>query len=354
MLAGQRKSAGRATACYSHPMPTNRQWRLAARPVGLPTDSVWQWTESPVPELADGEVQVRVRYISLDPAMRGWMNDGKSYLPPVPLGDVMRAGGLGEVVASHTPGFVVGDWVTGMLGVQEYATIAPGGPRAMAKIDPNIKPITLWLSALGMVGMTAYFGLLDICAPKEGETVVVSAAAGAVGSLVGQIAKIKGCRVIGIAGGVEKCRYIVEERGFDAAIDYKSEDVRTALEKHCPKGIDVYFDNVGGAILEAVLANLARKARISICGAISQYNATDGMIGPRNYMNLLVTRSRMEGFLVMDYGQRFPEAIKEMAGWIAAGKLKSREEVHEGLENFPSVFLKLFRGDNLGKLLLKL
>ena len=335
-------------------MPNNRQWRLAARPTGLPTDSVWQWTETPIAEPAEGEVQVRVHYISLDPAMRGWMNDGKSYLPPVPLGDVMRAGGLGEVVASRHPAFAPGDWVTGMTGVQQYVNVAPGGPRGMAKIDPGIKPVTVWLSALGMVGMTAYFGLLDICSPKEGETVVVSAAAGAVGSLVGQIARIKGCRVIGIAGGPEKCRYIVEQCGFDAAIDYKTEDVRAALEKHCPKGIDVYFDNVGGSILEAVLSNLALKARISICGAISQYNATDGMVGPRNYMSLLVSRARMEGFLVMDYGKRFPEAIQEMAGWLRAGKLKSREDVHQGLENFPTVFLKLFRGDNAGKLLLKI
>ena len=334
-------------------MPVNRQWRLAQRPTGLPVDSVWQFTESPLSEPAEGEVQIHVRYISLDPAMRGWMNDGKSYLPPVPLGDVMRAGGLGEVIASRDPGFAPGDWVTGMLGVQEYAIIAPGGPRAMARVDPSIQPITVWQSALGMVGMTAYFGLLDICHPKEGETVVVSAAAGAVGALVGQIAKIKGCRVIGIAGGPEKCRYVVEQCGFDAAVDYKSEDVRAALERLCPKGIDVYFDNVGGGILEAVLANLARKARISICGAISQYNATDSPAGPRNYMNLLVQRAKMEGFLVMDYGPRFPEAIKEVAGWLREGKLKAREDIQEGLENFPAVFRKLFSGDNNGKLLLK-
>jgi NADPH-dependent curcumin reductase CurA len=334
-------------------MPTNRQWRLAARPTGLPTDSVWQWTESPVTDPAEGDVLARVRYISLDPAMRGWMNDGRSYLPPVPIGDVMRAGGLGEVIDSRHPDFAAGDWVWGMLGVQDYATLTPGGPRGMMKIDPSIKPVTLWLSPLGMVGMTAYFGLLDIGAPKEGETVVVSAAAGAVGSLVGQIAKIKGCRAVGIAGGAEKCRYIVEELGYDAAIDYKSEDVRAALERHCPTGIDVYFDNVGGSILEAVLSNLARKARIALCGAISQYNAGDSAVGPRNYMSLLVNRARMEGFLVMDFGSRFGPAVKEMAGWIAAGKLKSREDIQEGLENFPAVFLKLFRGENDGKLILK-
>ena len=331
-------------------MTTNHQWLLAARPTGLPTDSVWQWNEAATTEPADGEVQVRIHYISLDPAMRGWMNDGKSYLPPVGLGEVMRAGGLGQVMGSMAPGLSVGDWVTGMLGVQEYATVRA---REVTKIDTAVKPLTLWMSALGMVGMTAYFGLLDICAPKEGETVVVSAAAGAVGSLVGQIARVKGCRVIGIAGGADKCRYIVDELGFDAAIDYKAEDVRAALEQHCPGGINVYFDNVGGSILEAVLSNLARNARISICGAISQYNATEAMAGPRNYMNLLVNRARMEGFLVFDFAPKFAGAIHEMAAWIAAGKIKSREEIHEGIENFPNVFLKLFRGDNTGKLLLK-
>jgi NADPH-dependent curcumin reductase CurA len=295
-------------------------------------------------------VLVRVLYLSLDPAMRGWMNAGKSYVAPVGLGDVMRAGGVGRVVTSNDPTLAAGDLVVGITGIQDYVVSKAAGLR---KIDPQVAPPPRYLGALGMTGLTAYFGLLDIGQPKEGETVVVSAAAGAVGAVVGQIAKIKGCRVIGIAGGAAKCSYIVDELGFDAAVDYKNEDVRKALARHCPKGIDIYFDNVGGEILETALSMLARRARIIICGAISQYNSTTGMVGPRNYMSLLVNHALMEGFVVFDYADRYPEGMKALAGWTIEGKLKAREDVVDGLETFPETLLKLFRGENFGKLVIK-
>jgi NADPH-dependent curcumin reductase CurA len=328
----------------------NHQFQLAARPVGLPKDSDWRYAEEPVPEPADGEALVKILYLSLDPAMRGWMNDGRSYIAPVGIGEVMRALAAGEVVASKHPGLTVGDHVTGLLGVQEYA-VAHGD--ALMKVDTSLAPLPVYLGTLGMPGMTAYFGLLDIGRPAEGETVVVSGAAGAVGGAVGQIAKLKGCRVVGIAGGAEKCGYVVDELGFDAAIDYKAQDVGAALGEHCPKGIDVYFDNVGGEILDAALAQLARNARVVICGAISQYNATDGMKGPSNYLSLLVNHASMTGFVVSDYGARYAEGAREMAGWLAAGRLKTREDIAEGLDTFPETLLRLFRGENTGKLVLK-
>ena len=334
---------------------TNHQFRLAARPVGLLKASDWSYTEEPVREPADGEVLVKIQYISLDPAMRGWVNEGRSYIPPVGIGEVMRALAAGEVIASNHPEVAVGDHVTGLLGVQEYA-VAHGG--AVMKVDTSLVALPVYLSTLGMPGMTAYFGLLDIGRPKEGETVVVSGAAGAVGAVVGQIAKLKGARVVGIAGGPEKCRYVVEELGFDAAIDYKAQDVAAGLGEHCPKGIDVYFDNVGGEILDAALAHLARNARVVICGAISQYNATgerglSGMKGPSNYLSLLVNHASMTGFVVSDYGDRYAEGAREMAEWLAAGKVKSREDIAEGLETFPETLLRLFSGENNGKLVLK-
>jgi NADPH-dependent curcumin reductase len=328
----------------------NHQIRLAARPVGLPKRSDWQFTETPVPEPNDGEVLTQVLYLSLDPAMRGWMNEGKSYIAPVGIGEVMRAGGVGKVVASKHPGFAAGAHVSGALGVQEYAAL---DGTQLTKVAPKLAPLPKFLNTLGMPGMTAYFGLLDVGNPKEGDTVVVSGAAGAVGATVGQIAKIKGCRAVGIAGGTAKCRYLVEELGFDAAIDYKTEDVRKQLREHCPNGVNVYFDNVGGEILDTVLAQLARHARVVICGAISQYNNTTPIKGPSNYLSLLVNRARMEGMVVFDYASRFPHAINDIAAWIAAGKLKSREDIVEGLENFPDVLLKLFSGENFGKLVLK-
>lgn len=329
---------------------TNHKFLLAARPVGMPKASDWTYTEEPVAELKEGELLVQVLYISLDPAMRGWMNDARSYAPPVGIGELMRALGVGIVTASRNPRFAVGDHISGVFGVQEYA-LTDG--RGATKVDARLVPLPKYLSVLGMTGMTAYFGLLDTGQPKPGETVVVSAAAGAVGAVVGQIAKIKNCHVVGIAGGAEKCRYIVDELGFDAAIDYKSEDVKQSLRKHCPKGTDVYFDNVGGAILDAALANLARGARIVICGAISQYNNTGPVTGPSNYMSLLVNRATMKGMMVFDYADRYAQAAAEMAALMAAGKLKSREDIVEGLATFPETLLKLFKSENSGKLMLK-
>lgn len=328
----------------------NHQFRLAARPNGLPKRSDWNYTTTTVEEPKDGQFLVKVLYISLDPAMRGWMNEGKSYIPPVVLGDVMRAGAAGRIIASKHPHFAVGDYVVGAFGVQEYAVTDGKG---ITKCDPSAATLPTFLGALGMPGMTAYFGLLDIGQPKPGETVVVSGAAGAVGALVGQIAKIRGCHVIGIAGGKLKCDYLKQDLGFDAVIDYKSEDVLQSLRKHCPKGIDIYFDNVGGDILDAALANLALHARIVICGAISQYNSTTGIKGPGNYLQLLIQRARMEGMIVFDYADRFPQASREIAAWIADGKLRCREHIVSGLENFPETLLKLFNGQNNGKLILE-
>jgi NADPH-dependent curcumin reductase len=329
---------------------TNHQFRLAARPEGLPKRSDWDFTEERARDPGEGEVLVKVLYLSLDPAMRGWMNQARSYVPPVGIGEVMRALGIGRVVASGDQRFAEGDHVSGTVGVQEYATVSGDG---LVKVNPELAPLPVQLNAVGMPGLTAYFGLLDIGRPQPGETVVVSAAAGAVGATVGQIAKIKGCRAVGIAGGPEKCKLIVDEFGFDAAIDYKNDDVPAALKEHCPDRVDVYFDNVGGDILDAVLARLARGARIPLCGAISQYNSSGGMKGPRNYMSLLVSRASMTGFLVFDYADRYAEAARELGGWMAEGKLKSREQVVDGLETFPDTLLMLFRGENSGKLVLK-
>ena len=328
----------------------NRQFKLIARPIGMVKRSDFDLATAPVGEPGPGEIVVKVQYISLDPAMRGWMNEGRSYIPPVGLGEVMRAGGIGQVVASNDPSLAVGDTVTGLPGVQDYAVARA---KDMTKVDPRLAPLPRFLGALGMPGMTAYFGLLEVGQPKAGDTVVVSAAAGAVGSLAGQIAKIKGCRAVGIAGGADKCRYVVEELGFDAAVDYKNEDIRKELRRHCPKGVDVYFDNVGGEILDIALSLLARKARIAICGAISQYNNLDAVQGPRNYMALLVNRARMEGFVVFDYAERYGDAVKDIAAWIGDGRLKAREDIVDGLETFPETLLKLFRGENLGKLVIR-
>jgi NADPH-dependent curcumin reductase CurA len=328
----------------------NHKFELAARPVGMPKRTDWSYKEEPVRDPAEGEFLVKILYISLDPAMRGWMNEGKSYIAPVGIGDVMRAGALGRVIASKNHKFAVGDHVFGAFGVQEFATSNGNG---ITKVNAGSVPLPVFLGTLGMPGMTAYFGLLDIGQPKPGQTVVVSGAAGAVGSVVGQIAKVKGCTVVGIAGGAEKCNYIVKDLGFDAAIDYKSEDVRKSLQKHCPKGIDVYFDNVGGEILDAALTQLARGARVVICGAISQYCNTTPIKGPSNYLSLLVNRASMKGMVVFDYVDRYPEAAREMTGWMASGKLKSREHIVEGFETFPDTLLKLFKGENTGKLILK-
>lgn len=329
----------------------NHQFRLAARPVGLPQPSDWSYTEEPAREPQDGQVLVEVLYISLDPAMRGWMSEGRSYIAPVGIGDVMRALAAGRVIASRHERVAVGDHVTGLLGVQRYALVSGD---AVLKVDADAWPLPVHLGTLGMPGMTAYFGLIDIGKPSAGETVVVSGAAGAVGGLVGQIAKLKGCRAVGIAGGSQKCGHVLAELGFDATIDYKSENVEAALREHCPHGIDVYFDNVGGEILDAALANLARNARVVICGAISQYNASDGFRGPANYMSLLVNHASMTGYVVSDYGERYGEGLREMTQWLVEGKLVSREDIAIGLESFPDTLLRLYKGENTGKLVLKL
>jgi NADPH-dependent curcumin reductase len=328
---------------------TNQQVRLAARPHGLPKESDWELTTEPVADPGDGQVAVKVLMLSLDPAMRGWMSDAPSYLPPVGIGEVMRAGALGQVIASKDPEYSEGDHVVGILGAQEYAVVDGAG---LTKVDPSLAPLPTYLGALGMTGLTAYFGLLEIGEAKEGDTVVVSGAAGAVGSVAGQIAKLKGCRAIGIAGGPEKCRFVTDELGFDAAIDYKADDVGRALHREAPDGIDVYFDNVGGDILDAALANLAMHARVVICGAISQYNE-DRMRGPSNYMMLLVRRAKMQGYLVFDFTSKYPDAIADLASWLRAGKLKAHEDVVDGgISAFPATFLRLFRGENVGKLVL--
>ncbi|MCW5635557.1 MAG: NADP-dependent oxidoreductase [Rubrivivax sp.] len=345
---------------------TNHQVRLAARPKGLPTDADWQFTEEPVAEPPEGGVLVKVLALSLDPAMRGWMNEGKSYIPPVGLGEVMRAGGIGVVVASKNPGFQVGDKVTGSPGVQEYWTVAAEQMKrsGLSRIDTRLGTVSQWLNVLGMPGMTGYFGLMEVGQPKAGETLLVSGAAGAVGQTVGQLARIKGLRAVGIAGGPAKCEWVVKELGFDACIDYKQpapagverwDAVREGLKKHCANGIDIYFDNVGGDILDAALARLNRKARVVICGAISQYNnAGGGMVGPKNYMSLLVNRARMEGMVVFDYADRYPQAVAEMAGYLKDGRMKSREDVVAGgVRAFPATLLKLFSGENFGKLVLE-
>ncbi|WP_191859537.1 NADP-dependent oxidoreductase [Hanstruepera ponticola] len=328
----------------------NKQLILNKRPKGMPDSDTWSLQEAPIPEIENGELLIQNHYISLDPAMRGWMNDSKSYIEPVALGDVMRAGTIGKVIKSNNNKFNIGQTVTGWGGVQQY-TISNG--ENLYQVDDSQVPMTKFLGVLGMPGMTAYFGILEVGKIQSGDVVVVSGGAGAVGSVVGQIAKIKGCYVVGIAGGKEKCDYITNQLGFDAAIDYKSQNVFEAVKETCPKGIDVYFDNVGGEILEAALSRLRKKARIVICGAISQYNKIDDMKGPRNYMSLLVNRATMQGMVVMDYADRYPEAMQEMAGWMQQGKLKSKETIFEGIENFQETFKRLFTGDKLGKLILK-
>ncbi|MFK8060240.1 MAG: NADP-dependent oxidoreductase [Polaribacter sp.] len=330
---------------------TNKQIIFKNRPQGTPDKNTWQLEENTIPELEEGEILIEQHYISLDPAMRGWMNDSKSYIPPVAIDSVMRAGAIGRVIKNkNNPNFNIGDCVSGWGGVQQYAI--SNGNEAF-KVDEKIAKMPTFLGALGMPGMTAYFGILEVAKIKEGDIVLVSGAAGAVGSIVGQIAKIKGCTVIGIAGGKQKCDYITNELGFDAAIDYKSENIYTALKKKCPKGIDVYFDNIGGVILDAALSKLRMHATVVICGAISQYNNKKKVNGPSNYLSLLVTRSTMTGMLVMDYTKDFGKAARQMATWMQEGKLKSREDIYEGIENFQETYNRLFTGDKNGKLILK-
>jgi NADPH-dependent curcumin reductase CurA len=331
---------------------TNRQIRLAHRPQGAVKPTDWEHVDVPHGAPGEGEFSGATKMISLDPAMRGWLDDRPSYLPPVGIGEVMRCGSVVEVTESNHPKYAVGDHVVGNFGVQERVISDGAGT---LKVDPAAAPLSTYLSALGMPGMTAYFGLLDVGALKDGETVLVSGAAGAVGSMVGQIAKVKGCRVVGIAGGPEKCALLVDELGFDVALDYRADTFKTALRDATPDGVDVYFDNVGGEILDLALTRLAMKARVVICGAISQYNNEDGVKGPANYMVLLVRRARMEGFLVFDYAKRWAEGAAAVGGWIAEGKIKSQEHVVQGpIDDFHDTLQMLFRSENVGKLVLEL
>lgn len=329
----------------------NRQWRLADRPVGFIKESDFEWREEPVPTPGEGEILVRNIFLSLDPANRGWVSEVKSYTPPVAIGEVMRGITIGVVEQSHHADFQAGDIVQGILGWQDYAITDGAGLIQLPK-DPSF-PLTAYLGLFGIIGPTAYFGLLEIGKPETGETLVVSAAAGAVGSLVGQIGKIKGCRAVGITGTDEKCNWIKETLGFDAAINYKTEPVRECLQKHCPDGIDLYFDNVGGEILDAVLSLINVRARIVICGTISRYNITEPVPGPYNFRSILTQRARVEGFIILDYIDRFQQAIEDLGRWLAEGKIQYRVDVVDGLENAPRAINKLFDGSNKGKLIIK-
>jgi NADPH-dependent curcumin reductase CurA len=332
----------------------NRQWLLAARPHGIIKESDFRWNETSVPPLKDGQVVVRNLAFSFDPTQRGWMSMD-TYMPAIPLGQTMKAGTVGQVVESKRPGFAKGDLVQGLFGWEDYTVSGGEGLMGLQKLPHGTDPI-LALSLLGTTGLTAYFGTLAVGAVKAGDTFVVSGAAGATGSVSGMIAKIKGCRVVGIAGGREKCDWLLKDAGFDAAIDYKSENVGEALTKCCPQGINVYFDNVGGEILDHALARLAHGARVVLCGAISQYNNLGERtpVGPKNYFNLIMQGARMEGFLVFHFLARYPEAIAEMSKWHAEGKLKNQVDLQQGLENAPKTIIRLFTGANFGKQLLKL
>ena len=328
----------------------NRQWLLARRPQGAIQDNDFQFVETEIPALGENEVLLRNLVLSCDPTQRGWIAYD-TYLPAVKIGEVVRSAGAGRVEASNNPNFKVGDVLSGLTGWQDYVAMDPKG--RLSKLPPDA-PLELSLSVLGLTGMTAYFGLLEIGRPVPGETVVVSGAAGATGSVVGQIAKIKGCRVIGIAGGAEKCRWLTSELGFDEAIDYKSEQVGARLKALCPKGVDIFFDNVGGEILDAALARLAMRGRVVLCGGIAGYNATEAQPGPKNYLNLIVQRGRMEGFIVLDYMARTAEAVGALAGWVQSGEIKNKVDVQHGLENAPATLRRLFEGRNEGKQLLRI
>ena len=328
----------------------NRQFLLAARPVGMVKESDFDYVESPKPVAGEGEFVVQATHISLDPSMRGQMENRADYVAPLNIGDVMRAGGVGRVVESNHPDYAVGDMVGGTIGMQDYVVFNGDTPLRRFPADTNPEEA---LGVLGGTGMTAYFGLLDIGLPKPGDTVVISGAAGATGSIAGQIAKLKGCRVIGIAGNTEKCQWLTKTLGFDEAIDYKSQDVGAELTRLCPKGIDIYFDNVGGEILDLALDRIATNARVVICGGISRYNAIGELAGPKNYFNLVFRRARMEGFIVLDYAARFPEAMAEMRQWIDSGKLQQGATVVQGFEKLPSTLIALFEGANTGKLMVE-
>jgi NADPH-dependent curcumin reductase CurA len=331
----------------------NRQWILVSRPDGMVSESNFDYRETSVPVPADGQMLVRNLVLSFEPAMRGWMNDRPSYIPPVRIGEPMRAFAIAQVVESKHSGFEAGEIVQGAFGWQDYAVTSEEARIGVRKVPEGVPPS--WsLGVLGLTGLTAYFGLLDIGKPASGETVVVSGAAGATGSVAGQIAKIKGCKTVGIAGGPEKCRWLRDTARFDGAIDYKNEDVEKKLEELCPEGIDVYFDNVGGKILDAALARINRKARVVLSGAISIYNAKEPPPGPRNYFRLIIQRARMEGFIILDYSPRFREATEQLAAWVKKGTIRFQENVRTGFENIPKTLIGLYEGENLGKQLLKL
>lgn len=330
----------------------NRQWCLAARPVGMIKVSDFEWREADVPSPGERNILVRNIYLSLDPTNRGWMNESEGYLPSLQIGEVMRGATLGVVEESHNPAFQIGDLVFGILGWQDYAITDGEGLTILPK-DASL-PLTAHFGLFGHIGLTAYFGLLDIGKPEAGETLVVSAAAGAVGSLVGQIGKIKGCRVVGLTGTDEKCHWLKADLGFDAVINYKTESIIESLKRHCPNGIDIYFDNVGGEILEAALSLINLRARIPLCGMISQYNATEPVPGPHNLGNLITQRGRMEGFIVLDYFPRAEDAVNQLAQWLAEGRIQYRVDIVDGLEHAASAVNRLFDGSNKGKLIVKI
>ena len=336
-------------------MAENRRFLLMRRPKGIPAESDFALVAGKVPEPPSGGIVVRNHFASLDPAQRGWMDDAESYMPPIPLGDPVRATTIGVVHASDNPDFAVGQWVMGLNALEDYSVALPGGFTMPIDIGAVTSPSN-YLSALGAVGLTAYFGLREVAKPQPGETLLVSGAAGAVGSAVGQIGKIMGCRVVGIAGGAEKCRRLIDDYGFDAAIDYKDRDhasLVSAIAQAAPDGVNVVFENVGGPVMEAEMFNLAHHARIVLCGLISEYNAPE-RVGLRNLWEVLARRATIHGFLIADYAHRFAEGGAQMAQWLADGRLRADEDVQHGLENAYAAFMRLFTGANTGKLVLKI
>lgn len=333
---------------------TNRQWLLAKRPHGMVTVDNFEYVENPVPSIGEGEVLVRNLYLSFDPTQRGWMEDRPSYLPPVKIGEPMRAGSIGQVVESNDANFAAGDMVQTTGGWQDYIVAqANVGPMGLSKLPPGVEP-GLALSLFGVTGLTAYWGMLDLGMPKAGETVLVSGAAGATGSIAGQVARIKGCRVVGIAGGAAKCAWLKDKARFDDVIDYKADNVDQRIGELCPDKVDVFFDNVGGSILEAALNHINLRARVVLCGGIANYNATEPVAGPANLMNLVINRARMEGFIVLDYMSRAGEAVAELGAWLQAGELEQQIDLQEGFDKIPDTLNRLFTGQNIGKQLLKI
>ena len=337
-------------------MTTNGQWRLRARPDGMVKESDFEYVEEPVSEVGDGQLLVRTRFLAFEPAMRGWIDDVPSYIPPVGLGEVMRSSAVGEVVESRHPDFAVGDQVSGMLGWQQYAIAdgAPGPMGRLTKVPPGVPPQWM-LSVLGGTGLTAWFGMQEIGAVKEGDTVLVSGAAGATGSVAAQIARVRGAeKVVGIAGGAAKCAWLTEQARLDAAIDYKNEDVGRRLREELPKGASLFFDNVGGPILDEALLHMANFGRVVLCGGISGYNDKELPPGPRNIMQIVIRRLTVRGFILIDHLKDARHAIEELSGWVGSGEIAHAEDVQQGFENVPRTFLRLFSGENLGKQLLEL